>query len=130
MRLLDKMLHAHASQADEQVVVLGQVLAADANVGYEDFLNTQVRALNGQRITNLKQLVALVEGCRERFLHFDLDYNQKIILETAKAKAATAEVLRTHCISSDRSADLMAAAAAAGGSSSAGAKKGGGRKAR
>ena len=33
------------SQAGVQVVVLGQVLAADVTVGYEDIVNTQVRRL-------------------------------------------------------------------------------------
>lgn len=38
------MLHAQAERPDQQVVVLSQVLATEVNIGYEDFLNTQVCA--------------------------------------------------------------------------------------
>lgn len=52
-----------------------------------------------------------------------------MILETKKAKAATAEVLETHCIASDRSADLVSGATngGAGGSGGAAAANGGGK---
>lgn len=42
VRLLEKMMHGMAESADQQVVVLGQVLAAEVNIGYEDVSNTQV----------------------------------------------------------------------------------------
>lgn len=42
VRLLEKMMHGMADSADQQVVVLGQVLAAEVNIGYEDVSNTQV----------------------------------------------------------------------------------------
>lgn len=39
---------------------------------------TQVASLNGQKIYNLAQLVQLVDSCKDEYLHFDLDYNQKV----------------------------------------------------
>ncbi len=62
MKLLDKMLHAFPERAGQQVVVLAQVLACDANVGYEDLANTQVIAVDGVRVHNLAALVDAVEG--------------------------------------------------------------------
>ncbi|GFR47412.1 hypothetical protein Agub_g9129 [Astrephomene gubernaculifera] len=106
VKLLEKMMHGMASQPDEQVVVLSQVLAAEVNVGYEELQNTQVLALNGSRITNLADLVARVDACSEPFICLDLEYNQKVVLDTSKAKAATPEILAVHCISQDRSPDL------------------------
>ncbi|KAI8465037.1 MAG: trypsin-like cysteine/serine peptidase domain-containing protein [Monoraphidium minutum] len=112
VRLLDKMLHAQAERPDQQCVVLSQVLATDVNIGYEDVLNTTAVTFNGEKIYNLAQLVKLVDACADEYLHFDLDYNQKIVLRTDRAKEATLEVLETHCIASDRSPDLQAGGAA------------------
>jgi hypothetical protein len=39
---------------------------------------TQVVALNGVKVSNMQHLVSLVDGCSEDYLHFDLDYNQKV----------------------------------------------------
>ncbi|GIL64530.1 hypothetical protein Vafri_18424 [Volvox africanus] len=107
VKLLDKMMHGMASHADEQVVVLSQVLASDVNTGYEDICNTQVVALNNAPIKNLADLAAKVDACTDSFLCLDLDYNQKVVLDTAKAKAATPDILAVHCISNDRSSDLV-----------------------
>ena len=32
--------------------------------------------MNGTPVKNLEGLVAAVEGCKEHFLHFQLEYNQ------------------------------------------------------
>ena len=42
VRILEKMMHSLADTEDQQVVVLGQVLAAEINIGYEEIVNTQV----------------------------------------------------------------------------------------
>ena len=34
--------------------------------------------LNGQKILNMKDLVKAVDSCSSDYLHFDLDYNQKV----------------------------------------------------
>jgi hypothetical protein len=38
----------------------------------------QVVALNGVKVSNMRHLVSLVDGCSDDYLHFDLDYNQKV----------------------------------------------------
>lgn len=45
VKLLDAMMHEQAQEKGQQVVVLGQVLAADVNIGYEDVVNTRVSPL-------------------------------------------------------------------------------------
>ena len=35
-------------------------------------------SFNGQKIYNLSQLVGLVDACKDEYLMFDLDYNQKV----------------------------------------------------
>ncbi|KAJ4761465.1 protease Do-like protein [Rhynchospora pubera] len=106
VKLLDKHLHAMAQSEDEQLVVVSQVLVADINIGYEDIVNTQVISFNGKPVKNLKSLVQMVEECNEEFLKFDLEYQQIVVLETKSAKAATHDILTTHCIPSAMSDDL------------------------
>ncbi|KAK6928288.1 PDZ domain [Dillenia turbinata] len=106
VKLLEKHLHAMAQSIDEQLVVVSQVLVADINIGYEDIVNTQVLAFNGKPVKNLKSLAHMVESCTDEFLKFDLDYQQIVVLQTATAKAATLDILTTHCIPSAMSDDL------------------------
>ncbi|KAJ9130502.1 hypothetical protein P3X46_034471 [Hevea brasiliensis] len=106
VKLLDKHLHAMAQSVDEQVVVVSQVLVADINIGYEEIVNTQVLAFNGQPVKNLKNLADMVESCDDEFLKFDLEYQQIVVLHTKNANAATLDILATHCIPSAMSHDL------------------------
>ncbi|KAK1357825.1 putative peptidase S1C, Peptidase S1, PA clan [Heracleum sosnowskyi] len=106
VKLLDKLLHEMPQFPDEQIVVISQVLVADINIGYEDIVNTQVLAFNGQPVKNLKSLASMVESCDAEFLKFDLEYQQIVVLQTKSAKAATLDILTTHCIPSAMSDDL------------------------
>ncbi|KAM1080824.1 hypothetical protein EV1_015346 [Malus domestica] len=106
VKLLDKMLHSMPQSPDEQLVVVSQVLVADINIGYEEIVNTQVLALNGKPVKNLKNLASMVESCKDEFLKFDLEYQQVVVLRTKTAKAATLDILATHCIPSAMSDDL------------------------
>ncbi|CAJ1782221.1 unnamed protein product [Sphenostylis stenocarpa] len=106
VKLLDKHLHSMAQSVDEQLVVVSQVLVSDINIGYEEIVNTQVLAFNGKPLKNLKSLASMVEGCEDEFLKFDLEYQQIVVLKTSTAKAATLDILTTHCIPSAMSEDL------------------------
>ncbi|KAL1812457.1 hypothetical protein ACET3Z_022522 [Daucus carota] len=106
VKLLDKLLHEMPQSPDEQIVVVSQVLVADINIGYEDIVNTQVLAFNDNPVKNLKSLASMVENCTAEFLKFDLEYQQIVVLQTKKAKAATVDILKTHCIPSAMSDDL------------------------
>ncbi|GLJ14809.1 hypothetical protein SUGI_0240630 [Cryptomeria japonica] len=106
VKLLDKLLHSMAQTEDEQLVVLSQVLVADINIGYEDIVNTQVLAFNGVQVRNLRHLAEMVESCDDEFLQFSLDYQQIVVLGTKAAKAATLDILSTHCIPCAMSDDL------------------------
>ncbi|KAL6493561.1 Protease Do-like 9 [Orobanche gracilis] len=95
---------------EEQIVVVSQVLVADINIGYEDIVNTQVLAFNDRPVKNLKSLAQMVECCKcnAEYLKFDLAYQQIVVLQTKNAKAATLDILSTHCIPSAISDDLRA----------------------
>ncbi|KAL1333995.1 hypothetical protein HN51_062870 [Arachis hypogaea] len=106
VKLLDKLLHSMPQSPDEQLVVVSQVLVADINIGYEEIVNTQVLAFNGKPVKNLKSLANMVESCNDEYLQFNLDYEQIVVLRTKTAKAATLDILSTHCIPSAMSDDL------------------------
>ncbi|KAL3818643.1 hypothetical protein ACJIZ3_004548 [Penstemon smallii] len=108
VKLLDKLLHEMPQSLGEQIVVVSQVLVADINIGYEEIVNTQVHAFNGQPVKNLKSLADMVESCNDEYLKFDLEYQQIVVLKTKTAKAATLDILSTHCIPSAMSDDLKA----------------------
>ena len=57
-----------------QVVILSQVLACDATLGYEDYCNVQVFRFNGTLVNNLKHLIELVSACKGEYMRFDLAY--------------------------------------------------------
>lgn len=106
VKLLDKLLYSMPQFPDEQLIVVSQVLVADINIGYEEIVNTQVLAFNGNPVKNLKSLANMVENCDDEFLKFDLEYDQIVVLRTKTSKAATLDILATHCIPSAMSDDL------------------------
>ncbi|CAN6372756.1 unnamed protein product [Urochloa humidicola] len=107
-RLLVKHFHAMAESPDEQLVVISQVLVADINIGYEGITNAQVVSFNGRPVKNLKNLVTMVENCKDKFLKFDLKFGRIVILETETSKATAQDILTACCIPSAMSDDLKA----------------------
>eukprot|EP00775_Hariotina_reticulata_P011314 gene11314-11464_t len=59
VKLLDRLFHSMPSEPGEQVVVLGQVLADEATLGYEDFTNVQLLRFNGTKVLNLQHLAEM-----------------------------------------------------------------------
>ncbi|KAG2497712.1 hypothetical protein HYH03_004449 [Edaphochlamys debaryana] len=137
VKLLDRLYHGFPSTPDEEVVVLSQVLACDATLGYEDIYNVQLLRFNGSPVRNLKQLSTLVRealAAEEQaageaaagadgvvaaaggFLRFDLDYNEVLVLQAKDVLAMTPEVMRAHSIPHPMSPDLREAAPATDGS--------------
>jgi len=90
------------------VVILSQVLACDATVGYEEVRNTRLLKVNGEKVHNLRHLADLVDSVKgDPFLRLESEYDEVIVLEMSKVAQATAETLETHAIPADRSPDLL-----------------------
>ncbi|GAB4817615.1 hypothetical protein N2152v2_004661 [Parachlorella kessleri] len=107
VRLLEKLLLGKKRFPEEAVVVVSQVLACDATIGYEDWSNVQVHSFNGTPVRNLRHLAEMVLACKEPYMRFDVDYDEVIILESAAARAATEEMLQLHSIPNIVSKDLL-----------------------
>ncbi|XP_054809742.1 protease Do-like 10, mitochondrial isoform X2 [Prosopis cineraria] len=89
-RLCERALRELPKKANQQLVILSQVLMDDINAGYE-------------RLAELQ----LVENCREESVRFDLDDDRVIALNYGLAKIATARILKRHRIPSSMSTDLV-----------------------
>lgn len=107
VKLLDALFHRQKSFGDQEVVVIGQVLATEATLGYEGLSNVQVKGFNGEPVRNLRHLAEMVLNCNDDpYMRFDVEYKESVVLDTKEAKAATEEVLRMHSIPSIASRDL------------------------
>ncbi|PRW56735.1 Protease Do-like 9 isoform A [Chlorella sorokiniana] len=112
IKLLDKLVHGWKEQPDQEVVVVNQVLACNATLGYEEIFNVQVHKFNGQPVRNLRHLAELVLTCTEPQMRFDVEYSEVIVIDTAAAREATEEILRLHSIPAMASKDLSEVLAA------------------
>lgn len=104
------------SQDRRQIVILNQVLAHDANVGYHGVNQAVVVRVNGVPIAEMRDLPAAFAQPRNGFHVLELDNHAsvwgadgagtRLVLDAAQAAAANAEILERYGIPSDRSDDL------------------------
>jgi S1-C subfamily serine protease len=113
VRLMAKTFYGTKEAKDEQVVVLSNILACPATVGYDSTLglkDSAVLALNGEKIKCLAHLARLITACKEQFLRFDMEAGGKVIVvETEVAKKCTADVMEQHNMNSPMSKDVRLA---------------------
>jgi hypothetical protein len=75
----------HTSQvADEQVVILSQVLSHEVNMGYQTMTDSQVTHVNKEKVVNLKQFTDVVDAAVQAHL------DSKVTAESDSAPAAAA----------------------------------------
>ena len=98
-----------AQSADEQCVVLAQILAARCNVGFDDasVAHCRVLAFNGTRVTSLAHLASLLAACSDPFYKLDLDGGQTVLLDAEQCRAEASGILAAHGVPSPASPDLM-----------------------
>ncbi|KAG2697270.1 hypothetical protein I3760_07G098700 [Carya illinoinensis] len=107
LKLLVKARYSLARFKGEQIVILSQVLANEANIGYEDMGNQQVLKFNGTRIKNIHHLAHLIDSCKDQYLVFEFEDNYIAVLEREAAVAASSCILKDYGIPSERSSDLL-----------------------
>lgn len=102
-----------------EIVLIGQVLAHDVNVGHHKLHNAVVEEVNGKRIRELRDILEALKQPKGKYHVFHLDHHTgrsgsdyssdagtRLVIEAAKAEEATQEVLERYGIDRDRSADL------------------------
>ncbi|KAG2693536.1 hypothetical protein I3760_08G101500 [Carya illinoinensis] len=107
LKLLAKASYSLARFKGERIVILSQVLANEANIGYEDMSNQQVLKFNGTRIKNIHHLAHLIDSCKDQDLVFEFEDNYIAVLERKAVTAALPCILKDYGIPSERSSDLL-----------------------
>ena len=92
---------------DEEVVLLIRVLASNVNLGYHEHENLIIKKVNGTDISNLNQLVSIVENSKNEFITFEDSYGKELVIDRTQAGTTNPAVLKTYRINSDRSDNLM-----------------------
>lgn len=106
VRFVEKALYAAKDKADQEVVIVSQILAADINVTYQQYVPNIVTHVNNVPIRNLRHLVELVEANKAPFLRLDLESERVIVLDASEANEQGSEILESHNIPYIKSADL------------------------
>ena len=95
---------------DDEPVALADVMADEVTEGYIGSGGSLVRSVNGVEIRNIRQLIKIIEGCKDEFLLLELDqgesYLHPVYLNRKQQEQATKRVLEKYAIPSDRSSDL------------------------
>lgn len=106
VRFVEKALFGAKEYPDQEVVILSQILAADINVTYQQYVPNVCTHFNRTPVRNLRHLVELVESNTEPFLRFDLESERVIILDATDANGQSSHILNSHNIPSDKSIDI------------------------
>jgi S1-C subfamily serine protease len=91
----------------QEVVVLQKVLADKVNQGYHEYGSFVVTHIDGVSVASLAQLVGLVEQGTEPFLTVQIHDGQRLVLDRAKARERSREILERFGVPADRSSDLV-----------------------
>jgi len=106
VRFVEKSLYAAKETVNQEVIILSQILAADINVTYQQYVPNIVTHANNVPVKNLRHLVELVESNAAPFLRLDLESERVIVLDAVEASVQSAEILESHNIPYIKSADL------------------------
>ncbi len=103
--------HGLPSENRKQVILVNHILSNAINKGYDSkFSNLIVTQVNGHNISEMKDLIAAFADPQDGRHVIEIDkpreVGTQIILDAAKSKQASADILDQYDIPSDRSADL------------------------
>jgi hypothetical protein len=93
--------------ADEQVIILSNVLPHNVNKGYQNISEDIISEVNGQKIHNLQSMVHIILKSTENpFVEFKTKKGIYIVLDRKAVEAAQDEILQIYDVPKDRSDDL------------------------
>ena len=78
---------------DENVVVLTQVLGDEVNVGYQNFDSMVLVAINGKKVRNLREVVEIVESCKDEYITFTFAEDWPVVLDLKHLRAANRRIM-------------------------------------
>lgn len=89
-----------------EVVLISKILADKTNQGYHDLENSIVAEVDGQRVPDLKRLVALLSTGKSKLIRIGLEDGRQVIIDRALARERHQAVLTKYRVPADRSDDL------------------------
>ncbi len=101
------------SDERQEIVILTQVLADETNVGYDQFYNESIVAVNGRLPRDMADFVQMLESARG-LIELRTSGPGVLMLDAEQAHAANERILSRYHIRRDRSLHLTAAVLAAG----------------
>ncbi|MBD3271920.1 MAG: trypsin-like serine protease [Elusimicrobia bacterium] len=104
--LLNYYYYGEKSDDIKEIVVLKKILADSVNIGYHHLSNLAIEKVNGTIISDLPQLITLVENNTGPYLSFVDTNGQQIVLDRSMVEERNDEILSNYQISHDRSEDL------------------------
>ena len=96
-----------STEEQDEVVIVLKVLAAGVNQGYHNVSNWIVDEVDGEKIRNLKDLIARIEGGTGRFVELTSPTGQQLVLDRAEVTSSQDTILNLYRINKDRSPDLL-----------------------
>jgi S1-C subfamily serine protease len=108
-KLLSLYFDGVPTEDRKQVVLISHILSHEINKGYSAaFNNDQVRAVNGHKISEMKDLIEAFKDPRDghHVIEIDGPGETRIVLDADKSEQATSDVLTRNSIAHDRSQDL------------------------
>ena len=95
------------TSADEQVIILSNVLPHNVNKGYQNLSECIISEVNGQKIHNLQSMVRIIAKSNENpFVEFKTKKGIYIVLDRKAVESSQDEILQLYDVPKDRSADL------------------------
>jgi hypothetical protein len=95
------LVHEPLKQRGDEVVVLSQVLAHKANLGYEHLMDLHLIEFNGVEVRCLRHLQQLIDECSEPFMAFQFspkETGRLVIMDRELNEKVTKEVCAEHSI--------------------------------
>ena len=89
-----------------EVIFINQILNDPINFGYSYLKWQIVSEINGQKVKNMKDFVAIVENTQDPFYVIITEEGEKLIIDREKVKESKENILKKYGLISDRSDDL------------------------
>ena len=92
----------------KEVVVLLNVLSDDVNIGYHRVRNVVIEKVNGKTFKTFKEFVKIINKIKkqEDFIIFEIEGNQKIILDNEDIDKKTKDIIKRNHIPTQSSSNI------------------------
>jgi S1-C subfamily serine protease len=102
VELVNTYFNGKLEARGREVVLLSQVLADQANVGYHELANNIIAKVNEVEVENFNHFIRLVEEEKGPFLHLVSSQGTHVALKREDVAASTARIITRYSIPADR----------------------------